>query len=145
MSRTCAVRISAHHPVPIVKSKQDCRNGARRIDREVQRPIGIPVVAVKDSCGVDKVSYHQLFVIIDLVSKGQESSRDAPRRYSSATADERLEDPAAVRIKPAGKVAGIVYRKQIGLDRAGNIVFREGAARQEKRVNRTIADDVVTG
>ena len=42
--------------------------------------------------------------------------------------DERLEDPAAVRIKRAGKVAGLVYRKQIGLDRAGNIVFGEGAA-----------------
>jgi hypothetical protein len=54
-----------------------------------------------------------------------------------------LEDPAAV-IKPAGKVAGIVYRKQIGLGRAGNIVFREGAARQEERVNRAIADHVVT-
>ena len=51
---------------------------------------------------------------------------------------------AAVGIKPAGKVAGLVYRKQIGLDRAGNIVFCEGAARQEKRVNGTIADDVVT-
>ena len=49
MSRACGVRISAYHPVPIVKSKQDCRDGARRIDREVQRPIGVPVVAVKDS------------------------------------------------------------------------------------------------
>src|SRR6476660_3776932 len=115
MSRACAVRISAHHPVPIVKSKQDCRNGGRRIDREMQRPIGIPVVAVKDSRGVNKVSHHQLFVIIDLVSKSQESSRDAERRYGSATAYERLEDPAAV-IKPAGTVARSVYTKQIGLD-----------------------------
>src|SRR6266550_7800749 len=49
VSGACAVRISAHHPVPIVKSKQDCRNGARRIDREVQRPGTIPVVAVKNS------------------------------------------------------------------------------------------------
>jgi hypothetical protein len=55
-----------------------------------------------------------------------------------------LEDPAAVRIKRAGKVAGIVYRKQIGLDRAGNIVFCEGAVRQEKRMNETIAGNVVT-
>ena len=67
-----------------------------RIDREVQRPIGVPVVAVKDSCGVDIVSHHQLFVIIGLVSKGRESSRDAKRRYGSALAEERLEDPAAV-------------------------------------------------
>ena len=29
--------------------------------------------------------------------------------------------------------------------RAGNIVFCEGAARQEKRVNDTIAAEVVTG
>ena len=49
MSHACAVRISAHHPVLIVISKQDCRNGARRIDREVQRPIGVPVLTVKDS------------------------------------------------------------------------------------------------
>jgi hypothetical protein len=49
MSHACTIRISANHPVPIVKSKQDCRNGARRIDREVQRPIRVPVVAVKDS------------------------------------------------------------------------------------------------
>ncbi len=42
------------------------------------------------------------------------------------------------------KIAGIVYRKQIGLDCAGNIVFGEGTARQEERVNETIADDVVT-
>ncbi len=80
MSHACAVRISAHHPVPIVNSKQDCRNGARRIDREVQRPIGIPVVAVKDSCGVYIVSHRQLFVIIDLVSKGPEQ---LPGRYTT--------------------------------------------------------------
>ena len=80
MSRACAVRISSDHPVPIVKSKQNCRSGAGRIDREVQRPGAIPVVAVKDSCGVDIVSHRQLFVIIDLVSKGQGSSRDGPRR-----------------------------------------------------------------
>ena len=43
------------------------------------------------------------------------------------TLDEPLEDPAAV-IKRAGKVAGLVYPKQIGLERAGNIVFCEGAA-----------------
>ena len=48
-------------------------------------------------------------------------------------------------IKRAGKVAGLVYPKQIGLERAGNIVFCEGAARQEKRVNGTIGDGVVTG
>ena len=51
-------------------------------------------------------------------------------------ADERLEDPAAVRIKSPGKVAGLVYRKQIGADRAGNIVFGEGAVRQEKTSER---------
>ena len=34
------------------------------------------------------------------------------------------------------KIAGIVYRKHIGFDRAGNIVFCEGAARQEKPVLR---------
>src|SRR5207248_7057778 len=119
-------------------------NGAWRIDREVQRPIGVPVVAVQDSCAVYVVSHHQLFVIIDLVSKGRESSRDAKRRYGSATADECLKDPAAVRIKPARNVTGLVYPKEIGLDRAGNIVFGEGAARQEKRVNGTIADGVVT-
>ena len=62
-----------------------------------------------------------------------------PRR-----SDERLEYPAAVRIKPAGKVAGLVYPKDIGLDRAGNIVFCEGVTRQEKRVKGAIADDVVT-
>src|SRR6478752_8812184 len=116
MSHACGVRISAHHPVPIVISKQDCLNGARRIDREVQRPIGIPVVAVKDSCGVYVVSYHQFFVIIDLVSKGQASSRDAKRRYGSANADEPLEDPAPG-IKPAAKVVGIIYPKHIGADR----------------------------
>ena len=80
MSRACGVRISAHHPVLIVKSKQDCRSGARRIDREVQRPIAVPVVAVKDSCGVYIVSYRQLFVIIGLVSKGREQ---LPGRYTT--------------------------------------------------------------
>src|SRR6476646_7829029 len=143
MRHACAVRISAHHPVLIVKSKQDCRSGAGRIDREVQRPGAIPIVAVKDSCGVDIVPYHQLFVIIGLVSKGRESSRDAKRRYGSALAEPRLEDPAAV-VKVAGKVAGIVYTKQSGLERAGNIEVCEGAARQDKPVNGTIADDVVT-
>ena len=72
----------------------------------MQRPVGIPVVAVKDSCGVDIVSHHQLFVIIDLVSKGRESSRDAKRRYGSATADEPLEDPAAVGSNPPVKSPG---------------------------------------
>src|SRR5215475_6724575 len=129
MSHACAVQISAHNPVPIVKSKQDCRNGARRIDREVQRPIAVPVLAVKDSRGVYIVSHRQLFVIIDLVSKGRESSRDAIRRYGSATVDERLED-AVAGIKRAGKVPGLVYPKQVGLERAGKIVFCEGAARQ---------------
>ena len=104
----------------------------------MQRPIFIPVVAVKDSCAVYIVSHHQLFVIIDLVSKGRESSRDAKRRYGSAKADVPLGDPAAV-IKVAGKVAGIVYPKHIGADRAGNIVFCEGAARQEKPVSVPIA------
>ena len=47
-------------------------------------------------------------------------------------------------IKIAGKVAGIVYTKQSGLERAGNIEVCEGAARQDKPVNGTIADDVVT-
>src|SRR6266436_8258046 len=60
-------------------------------------------------------------------------------------AEEPLEDPAAVGIKPAGKLAGLVYTKQIGLERAGNIVFCEGAPRQEKRVNGAIAGSVVTG
>src|SRR6478672_4931763 len=143
MSHARAVRISAHHPVPIVKSKQDCRGGGGRIDREVQRPIAIPIVAVKDSCGVDIVPYHQLFVIIGLVSKGRDSSRDAKRRYGSANAEPRLEDPAAV-IKIAGKVAGIVYTKQSGLERAGKIKVCEGAARQDKPVKVTIAADVVT-
>src|ERR1700730_6361110 len=81
--------------------------------------------------------------IIHLVSKGQASSWDAKRRYGSANADEPLEDPAAV-IKPAGKVAGIVYTKHIGADRAGNIVFCEGAARQEKPVIVAIGGSVVT-
>ena len=49
MSHARAVRISAHHPVLIVISKQDRPNGARGIDREMQRSIGIPVEAVKDS------------------------------------------------------------------------------------------------
>ena len=67
-------------------------------------PAAVPVVAVKDSCGVYIVSHRQLFVVIDLVSKGQAgSSRDAIRRYGSATLDERLEDPAAVGVKRAGK------------------------------------------
>ena len=113
MSRACAVRISAHHQVLIVNSKQDCRNGARRIDREVQRPIGVPVVAVKDSCGVYIVSHHQLFVIIDLVSKGRESSRDAKRRYGSATVDERLEDPAAVGSNPPVRSPGSFIQSRL--------------------------------
>src|SRR5262249_15311540 len=46
MSHACA-HISAHYPVPIVKSKQDCKSGARRIDREEQRLIGVPSVAMK--------------------------------------------------------------------------------------------------
>src|SRR5206468_11394994 len=65
-------------------------------------------------------------------------------RYGSAMADEPLEYPAAV-IKPASKVAGLANTKQIGLERAGNIVFCEGTPRQEKRVKGTIADGVVTG
>ena len=43
------------------------------------------------------------------------------------------QDHVVVR-KRAGKVAGIIYPKHIGADRAGNIVFCEGAARQEKPV-----------
>ena len=46
--------------------------------------------------------------------------------------------------KRAGKVGGIVYPKHSGEDRAGNIVFCEGAARQEKPVKVTIAGGVVT-
>src|SRR5262245_48206758 len=95
MSHACGVRISAHHPVPIVISKQDCPNGARRIDREMQRPIGVSVLAVKDSCGVYIVSDRQFFVIVDLISQGRGSTRDGIRRYGSATVDERLEDPVA--------------------------------------------------
>src|SRR5215472_12798241 len=111
MSHACAVRISAHHVVLIVNSKQDCRNGARRIDRKVQRSIVVPVLTVKDSCGVYIVSYRQLFVIIHLVSKGAGSTGDTIRGYCSAIVDERLENPAAVGIERAGKDAGIVYRK----------------------------------
>ena len=97
MGRACGVGISAHHVVLIVNSEQDCPNGARRIDREVQRPTSVPVLAVKDSCGVDIIPYRQLFVVIGLVSKGPAgASRDAIRRYGSATVDEPLKDPAAV-------------------------------------------------
>ena len=46
--------------------------------------------------------------------------------------------------KRAGKVAGIVYPKHSGEDRAGNIVSCEGSARQEKPVKVTIAGGVVT-
>ena len=144
MSHACAVCISAHHPVSIVISKQDCPNGAWRIDREVQGPIGVSVVAVKDPCGVYIVSDRQVLRIIHLVSQGRGSVRDAKRRYGSATVDESLEDPVA-RIKRASKIAGIVYPKEISLERPGNIVFCEGAPRQEERVNGAIADDVVTG
>jgi hypothetical protein len=80
---------------------------------------------------------------IELVNRGRDRSRDAKRRYGSANADERRGVSAAVS-KPAGKVAGIVYPKHSGADRAGNIVFCEGAARQEKRVSVAIAADVVT-
>src|SRR5882724_6176670 len=54
-----------------------------------------------------------------------------------------MEDPAAG-IKRAGKVGGIVYPKHSGAERTGNIVFCEGAARQEKPVAVAIAADVVT-
>src|SRR4030095_9307473 len=144
MSHACAIRVSAYHPVPIVKSKQDCRNGARSMDWEGQGPVGVPVLAVKDSCGIYIVSHRQFFVIIHLVSKGRGSTRDGIRRYGPATVDERLEDPVAG-IKRAGKVAGIVYPKEISLERAGKIVFCEGPARQEERVNGAIAGGVVTG
>src|SRR5262249_16049843 len=133
MSHGWALRISAHHPVPAVKSKQDCANGARRIDWEVQRPIGVPIETVKNCCCVYIVSNKQRFVITDLVSiRPPGSTRDAKRRYSSAAVNESLEDPVAVRIKRAGNVAGIIETKDIGLDRAGNIVFCKGAAGQEK-------------
>ena len=80
----------------------------------MQRPTAVPVLAVKDSCGVYIVSHRQLFVIIDLVSKGPAgSSRDAIRRYGSATVDEPLEDSAAVGVKRAGKVAGLVYLSRL--------------------------------
>src|SRR5262245_25968257 len=142
MSHGWALRISAHNPVLLVKSKKDCANGARRIDWEMQRAIGVPIEAVKNCCGVYIVSNKQRFVIIDLVSiRPPGSTRDAKRRYSSAPVNESLEDPAAVRIKRAGKVAGIIETKQIGLDRAGNIVFRNGAPGQEKRMNEPIAPD----
>ena len=52
--------------------------------------------------------------------------------------------PLAGSNKRAGKVAGIVYRKHSGEDRAGNIESCEGAARQEKPVKVTIAGAVVT-
>src|SRR5262249_12703659 len=107
-----------------------------------QRPIGVPVVAVKDSCAVYIVSHRQVFVIIDHVSKGRESSRDAKRCYGSANADERRVVPVAVS-KRSRKVAGIVYPKHSGAGRAGNIEFCEGAARQEKPVTVAIAGGVV--
>ena len=78
MSHACAVRIPAHHPIPIVNSKQDCRSGARRIDREVQRP-GAPGSSREGLLGVYIVSDRQQLGIIDLVGKGRESSRDAKR------------------------------------------------------------------
>src|SRR4029077_1799454 len=46
--------------------------------------------------------------------------------------------------KIAGKVGGIIYPEHIGAERAGNIVFCEGAARQEKPVTVGIAGAVVT-
>ena len=144
MSRARRVCISANHKVEVANSKQDCRNRARRIDREVQRPIVVPVVAVKDSCAVYIVPYRQPSGIIEFVSKGRGSCRDAKGRYGSVTVDETLEDSAAVRIKSAGKVPEFVYPKQIGLDRARNIVFCEGRAPQEKRVKGAIAGCVVT-
>src|SRR6476620_10273272 len=78
-----------------------------------------------------------------MVSEGRDSSRDAKRRYGSANADERLLGHVVVR-KRAGKVAGLVYTKHSGEDRAGDIVFCEGAARQEKPMKVTIAGGVVT-
>src|SRR5262249_7007138 len=78
-----------------------------------------------------------------LESSGQDSSRDAKRRYGSANVDERMEDPVAVR-KITGKVAGIIYPKHIRVGRAGNIVFCEGSARQEICVFVAIAAEVVT-
>src|SRR5580704_9351279 len=81
--------------------------------------------------------------IIHIVSKSRGSCRDAKRRYGSANADERLADHVVVR-KRAGKVAGIIYPKHIGAECAGNIVFCEGAARQEKPVIVAIGGSVVT-
>ena len=60
------------------------------------------------------------------------------------TVDETLEDSAAVRIKPAGKVPELVYPKQIGLNVTSDVVFCEGRAPQEKRVKGAIAALVVT-
>ena len=53
-----------------------------------------------------------------------------------------MENHVVVR-KRAGKVAGIVYPKHKGAERAGGILFCEGAARQEKPVGVAIAGDVV--
>ena len=60
MSRAGAIRISAHYPILVIKSEQDGGSGTRRIDREVQRATGIPVVTVKDY-SIYIVSYRQLF------------------------------------------------------------------------------------
>src|SRR5207249_7321765 len=86
----------------------------------------------------------EFFVLRDLVSAGRGSTRDNKRRYGSAPVHDRLQEPVTG-MKRAGKVAGIVYPEEISLERAGKIVFCEGGTRQEKRVNGTVGDDIVTG
>src|SRR5260370_26065121 len=78
-----------------------------------------------------------------VVSRGQAAPGAGKGGCVSAHAGERWEERIVVR-KPAGKVGGIVYPKHNGAERAGNIVFCEGAARQEKPVTVAIAAGVVT-
>jgi hypothetical protein len=57
MSYSSAVPIPAYYPITVVISKQERKSGARRIDREMKRPIGVPPEAMINSLAVYIVSF----------------------------------------------------------------------------------------
>ena len=68
-----------------------------RIDREVQRPIGYPGSSREGFLRRRYSTLPPTFCYYwSRKQRSESSSRDAKRRYGSALAEPRLEDPAAV-------------------------------------------------
>ena len=100
--------------------------------REMQRPIGVPVEAVKDA----RVSYSILPPIVCYYwsrKQGSRNSGDAKQCYGSAMADERLGISVSVRINPPVNCRNRLSSAERSRPRLEHRI-REGATRQEKPV-----------